>query len=401
MALWNGLGQAATVAQLAGVDAGGLISMIIQAVQTVHRNREECRQLVHHVMMISDLLQMLQQSEMMQRSEIRRPLEGLEDTLRQAYMLVTSCQQSNAMYRFMAGNQAQKFRDIRDRIDSYLRIYPLISHIDTRYFLTGLYSRAAHPPGTQQPGCRNAEVLRNKKHPFRWLVQWAQRQPVQLVQREPSAQESTFELIDHEPKVFNFSELVASTDNFLYMLGRGGYGSVYKGVLPNGADVVIKFGNRYSGDKLHEFLNEVQIVPKLQHANIIKFLGFCSEGDNKILVYEYMPRGSLQDIIDGIFHLNYLRFMLSSHFSSVVTVAELKAGVNLAWPLCFRIIEGITQGLVYLHQHSRLHVVHADIKPSNILLDCDMTPRIADFGTAEVLSSEEDEKETSTVKGSM
>lgn len=168
---------------------------------------------------------------------------------------------------------------------------------------------------------------------------------------------------------------MASTDNFLYMLGRGGYGSVYKGVLPNGADVVIKFGNRYSGDKLHEFLNEVQIVPKLQHANIIKFLGFCSEGDNKILVYEYMPRGSLQDIID-----------------------ELKAGVNLAWPLCFRIIEGITQGLVYLHQHSRLHVVHADIKPSNILLDCDMTPRIADFGTAEVLSSE-DEKETSTVKG--
>jgi len=151
-----------------------------------------------------------------------------------------------------------------------------------------------------------------------------------------------------------------------------------KGVLPNGADVVIKFGNRYSGDKLHEFLNEVQIVPKLQHANIIKLLEFCSEGDNKILVYEYMPRGSLQDIID-----------------------ELKAGVNLAWPLRFRIIEGITQGLVYLHQHSRLHVVHVDIKPSNILLDCDMTPRIADFGTAEVLSSEEDEKETSTVKGSM
>ena len=69
MALWNGLGQAATLAQLAGVDAGGLISMIIQAVQTVHRNREECQQLVHHVMMISDLLQMLQQSEVMRDQE--------------------------------------------------------------------------------------------------------------------------------------------------------------------------------------------------------------------------------------------------------------------------------------------------------------------------------------------
>jgi len=149
MALWNGLGQAATVVQLAGVDAGGLISMIVQAMQTVHRNREECRQLMHHVMMIGDLLRMLQQSKLMRRPEIQRPLDGLEDTLRQQYMLVASCQQSNIMHRFlMAGNQAQKFHDIRDRIDSYLRIYPLISHIDTRYFLSGLYS-CAHPSAPQ------------------------------------------------------------------------------------------------------------------------------------------------------------------------------------------------------------------------------------------------------------
>jgi len=149
MALWNGLGQAATVVQLAGVDAGGLISMIVQAMQTVHRNREECRQLMHHVMMIGDLLRMLQQSKLMRRPEIQRPLDGLEDTLRQQYMLVASYQQSNIMHRFlMAGNQAQKFHDIRDRIDSYLRIYPLISHIDTRYFLSGLYS-CAHPSAPQ------------------------------------------------------------------------------------------------------------------------------------------------------------------------------------------------------------------------------------------------------------
>jgi len=121
----------------------------IQAVQTVHRNREECQQLAHHVMMIGDLLQVLQQSEMMQRLEIRRPLDGLEDTLRHAYVLVRSCQRSNVMYRFfMAWNQAQKFRDVRDRIDAYLRIYPLISHIDTRYFLSGIYSHT-HPSGTQ------------------------------------------------------------------------------------------------------------------------------------------------------------------------------------------------------------------------------------------------------------
>ncbi|CAD6252749.1 unnamed protein product [Miscanthus lutarioriparius] len=123
--------------------------MIVQAAQTVRRNREECQHLMNHVMMIGHLLMMLQKSETMQRPEIRRPLDGFEGTLRQAYMLVVSCQQSNIMYRFlMAGTQAQKFRDIRDRIDSYLRLYPLVSHIDTKEFITRLYSRA-HPSVAQ------------------------------------------------------------------------------------------------------------------------------------------------------------------------------------------------------------------------------------------------------------
>lgn len=152
MPLWNSLGQAATVAQLAGVDAGGLISAIVQAVQTVQRNKVECRQLVNQVTMIRDLLQMLQQSDIMQRPEIRRELDGLEETLRQAYMLVTSCQQSNIMHRFfMSGNQAQQFQDVRNRIDSHLRIYPLIIHIDLRHHISGL-CRGAHDHTTSAQG---------------------------------------------------------------------------------------------------------------------------------------------------------------------------------------------------------------------------------------------------------
>ncbi|CAM0150367.1 unnamed protein product [Urochloa decumbens] len=447
MALWNGLGQAATVAQLGGVDAGGLISMIVQAVQTVHRNKEECRQLVHHVMMISDLLQLLQQSEMMQSQEIRRPLDGLVDTLRQAYMLVTSCQQSNIMYRFlMAGNQAQKFRDIRDRIDSYLRIFPLISHIDTRYFISGFFS-GAHPSAPQrqasekmlesfashgnpdsrtqgntsndndiiesvevqgvtkqfaveehqQHGYGNAKVLPIRKHRFRWFVQWAR--------REPSRCQSVCEVIGPDQQsgsickerndvlsngflfhrlgftIFKFSQLAASTNNFSShnLIGKGGFGQVYKGVLPNGVDVAIKKSHVFDKSRcISEFENELQIIPKLQHANIIKLLGCCIEDDVRILVYEYMPRGSLHNITQ-----------------------ELKAGVFLAWHLRFRIIEGIAQGAVYLHHHSRLRLVHGDLKPGNILLDCDMTPRITDFGMAEVLSSDEDKKETDVVAGTM
>lgn len=154
----------------------------------------------------------------------------------------------------------------------------------------------------------------------------------------------------------------------------------FQGVLPNGADVAIKIpsSSGRSSRQHEEFTKEVQIIPKLQHANIIKLLGCCTEGDNRILVYEYAQRGSLRDIVH-----------------------ELKAGVSIAWPLRFRIIEGIAEGAVYLHQHSRLRLVHGDVKAANILLDCDMTPRITDFGSSEILSSDEDEKEDVDVTGTM
>jgi len=121
--------------------------------------------------------------------------------------------------------------------------------------------------------------------------------------------------------VFKFSQLAASTNNFssYNIIGRGGYANVYKGILPNGVVIAIKncCGEHISSQP--EFENEVQIISKLQHANILKLLGCCIEGDNRILVYEYMPRGSLPFIIH-----------------------ELRAGVSLTWPKRFQIIEDTT-----------------------------------------------------------
>ncbi|CAM0150366.1 unnamed protein product [Urochloa decumbens] len=425
--LWDGLQNARTVAQLVGVDAVGLVSMIVQAVQTVERNKKRCWQLVHQVMIIGGLLPLLQESEMMGHPEIRKPLEGLEDTLRQTYMLVTSCQHGNIVRRLLtAGSQAQKFRDIRNRIDLYLRIYPLISHIDTRRLLRGQDSRARHPSAPlaqaseemptsfvspsnpdsrthgstsndnnasvevqavtkplsskeqKQDGRGNAEPLPNRKHWFRWLIQWAK--------REPSTPESIHELIGPDKQsdltIFELSQLDASTNQFSFhnVIGQGRNCKVYKGVLLNGIDVAIKKLHKFHNEDNElelEFENELNIISKLQHVNVIKLLGCCIESEERILVYEYMPR-SLHDIIE-----------------------ELKGGVFLAWPLRFRIIEGIAQGAVYLHQHSRLRMVHGDLNPKNVLLDRDMTPRITDFGMAEVLSSEEDEKEMTTIKGTI
>ncbi|PVH34579.1 hypothetical protein PAHAL_8G253400 [Panicum hallii] len=247
-------------------------------------------------------------------------------------------------------------------------------------------------------GCKNAQVLPKRRHWFRRLVQWTRRDTstpefIQgLIGQEqtvgslneiwfetPSSAkgEMRFQLTGFT--VFKFSQLAALTNNFssYNIIGRGGYTNVYKGILPNGVVIAIKF---YRGEHISsraEFENEVQIISKLQHSNIHKLLGCCIEGDSRILVYEYMPRGSLHFIIH-----------------------ELRAGVSLAWPKRFQIIEGIAQGVVYLHQHSRPRIVHGDLKPSNILLDSDMTPRIIDFGLAQVLSYE-DETDTVGVAGTL
>ncbi|KAM0860937.1 hypothetical protein ACQ4PT_046213 [Festuca glaucescens] len=109
---------------MVGVDASGLISMIIQAAETAHRNKKKCERLTHRVSMIADFLPHLQDPE------VALPLSGLEDALREAHGLVLSCQGRSAAYRFiMAGRQAERFRDVQGRIDAYLIVFPVVSHI--------------------------------------------------------------------------------------------------------------------------------------------------------------------------------------------------------------------------------------------------------------------------------
>ncbi|OEL29803.1 Protein MID1-COMPLEMENTING ACTIVITY 1 [Dichanthelium oligosanthes] len=150
MALWNGLGQAATVAQLSGVDASGLISMILEAVRTVKRNKEECKRLAEQVAMIGELLHKLLGSDMMQDPAMRKPLQGLDDTLRKAYRLITSCRDSNIVYNFFMGwKQAEKFREVEKNIDSYLQFYPVISHTDITRRLTQISDRRPNPSSSR------------------------------------------------------------------------------------------------------------------------------------------------------------------------------------------------------------------------------------------------------------
>uniref|UniRef100_A0A0E0RBW3 Protein kinase domain-containing protein n=1 Tax=Oryza rufipogon TaxID=4529 RepID=A0A0E0RBW3_ORYRU len=152
----------ANIAQLAGVDAYGLIKMIVEAAQTAKRNRETCQKLARHVKMIGDLLQRLQSTELMQHQETRNPVEQLEETLRHTYMLILSCQDSSYLHScFMGGKQAHQLREVQSDITFYLQLFPLVSFVDTTRTWERLLRRA-------QPSCTESvtqcpEVFEEKR----------------------------------------------------------------------------------------------------------------------------------------------------------------------------------------------------------------------------------------------
>ncbi|KAK7272324.1 hypothetical protein RJT34_28843 [Clitoria ternatea] len=181
-----------------------------------------------------------------------------------------------------------------------------------------------------------------------------------------------------EVPCYTFASIVAATDNFSdsNKLGRGGYGHVYKGRFPGGQDIAVKRLSSVSTQGLQEFKNEVVLIAKLQHRNLVRLRGYCIKGDEKILLYEYMPNKSLDSFI----------------FDRTRTFL-------LDWPMRFDIIVGIARGLLYLHQDSRLRVIHRDFKTSNILLDEEMNPKISDFGLAKIFGGKETEASTERVVG--
>ncbi|KAL8064484.1 hypothetical protein ABFX02_01G094200 [Erythranthe guttata] len=207
--------------------------------------------------------------------------------------------------------------------------------------------------------------MRNKKY-------------LKLKSRSVAGQSEESDGKDLELPLYDLSTISKATHNFSLnnKLGEGGFGPVYKGILGGGQEITVKRLSKASLQGIQEFKNEVIFIAKLQHRNLVKILGCCVEGEETMLVYEYMPNKSLD-------------FILFDHLKSKL----------LDWPKRFQIICGIARGLVYLHQDSRLRIIHRDLKASNILLDTDMNPKISDFGLARSFGGNEIEANTSRVVG--
>jgi serine/threonine protein kinase len=165
---------------------------------------------------------------------------------------------------------------------------------------------------------------------------------------------------------------------------------------------------RNSGQGLEEFKNEVILIAKLQHRNLVRLLGCCLQREEKILVYEYMPNKSLDAFLFSTYHLHLSIYLNCPSEQQICSLSCDDCGWTdpekqglLDWSKRFDIIEGIARGLLYLHRDSRLRIVHRDLKASNILLDADMNPKISDFGMARMFGGDQNQFNTNRVVGTL
>ncbi|CAL5390973.1 unnamed protein product [Camellia sinensis] len=180
--------------------------------------------------------------------------------------------------------------------------------------------------------------------------------------------------LDLQTGSFTLRQLKAATNNFdvANKIGEGGFGSVYKGLMSDGTIIAVKQLSSKSKQGNREFVNEIGMISALQHPHLVKLYGCCVEGNQLLLVYEYMENNSLARALFGL------------------EECQLK----LDWATRYKICIGIARGLAYLHEESRLKIVHRDIKATNVLLDKNLNPKISDFGLAKL--GEEDDTHIST-----
>ncbi|XP_073280435.1 nodulation receptor kinase-like isoform X2 [Primulina huaijiensis] len=176
---------------------------------------------------------------------------------------------------------------------------------------------------------------------------------------------------------FTLKDMEIATENYKTLIGEGGFGSVYRGTLPDGEEVAAKVRSATSTQGTREFNNEMNFLSAIRHENLVPLLGYCCENDQQILVYPFMSNGSLQDRLYG-------------------AAAKRK---TLDWPTRLSIALGAARGLTYLHTFSERSVIHRDVKSSNILLDHSMCAKVADFGFSKYAPQEGDSGTSLEVRG--
>ena len=180
------------------------------------------------------------------------------------------------------------------------------------------------------------------------------------------------------PIKYTYSDIKKMTYNFKHKLGQGGFGSVYKGKLRSGRIVAVKMlvMSKANGQ---DFINEVATIGRIHHVNVVRLVGFCIQRSKWALIYDYMPNGSLDKFV----------------------FLDQGNNIPLSWERLYKIALGVGRGIEYLHQGCDMQILHFDIKPHNILLDEDFTPKVSDFGLAKLYSTDESIVSVTAARGTL
>ncbi|XP_050252380.1 G-type lectin S-receptor-like serine/threonine-protein kinase At1g11410 isoform X1 [Quercus robur] len=221
-------------------------------------------------------------------------------------------------------------------------------------------------------------VMKKKKEKRHNTYSYSADSTLQYFEDSPSKRDLDGTRRNSNLPLFDLRTIIAATDNFSIAnkLGQGGFGPVYKGLLQNGKEIAVKRLSKFSGQGIEQFKMESALIAKLQHINLVRILGCCIHKEEKMLIYEYLPNKSLDFFIFD----------------------ETKRSC-LDWEKRFEIICGIGRGILYLHQDSRLRIIHRDLKASNVLLDNALNPKISDFGLARIVGGDQIEADTNCIAG--
>ncbi|TVU05265.1 hypothetical protein EJB05_48423, partial [Eragrostis curvula] len=266
---------------------------IKEAVKTVRQNEQECRDIERCVARASALLRRLHETTAMDAAT-RDTLEDLAESLERALELVAACQRRRKLRRLLgAGEMAKKLGRVQDEIVRKLTLGNLAANLQVTIMLTNIHSAggaaatAALPPQPQDNAMMDVEEDET--------LAWEQLRTLEF----------TF---------YDLPQLLEATSNFSEenKIGEGGFGSVYKGQFPDGTEIAVKRLASKSRQGSTEFENEIQLLRKLQHRNLVRMLGCCNKGDERIIVYEYLPNKSLDWFIFCTTYCNILVHILGS-----------------------------------------------------------------------------------------